>query len=199
MPPAGQQQADRATAHYRWAERYTKRGNVGKAAAHFGRARQLEFGAVIDEKLERWHVMMDKYASFTVEHIPGNGVGTTAATFSRSQSKDNSARAYYETLTGAKTGTVNLVRHQANKADIDERLEDIYVMLRKYKTFEVEHYDPLVGATAGKFFDHDEFISDMNGHTKIYNGFLNETSGTVKLTSFEPLQAHSDEISSEQE
>ena len=33
---------DRAEAHYRWAGRYTERGNTGKAIAHFGRAREIE-------------------------------------------------------------------------------------------------------------------------------------------------------------
>ena len=33
---------DRAEAHYRWAGRYTKRGNTSKAIAHFGRACEIE-------------------------------------------------------------------------------------------------------------------------------------------------------------
>ena len=33
---------DRAEAHYRWAGRYTKRGNTSKAIAHFGRAWEIE-------------------------------------------------------------------------------------------------------------------------------------------------------------
>ena len=42
MPVAGPSAADRAKAHYGWAERYSDAGYTRKAAAHFGRA--LEFG-----------------------------------------------------------------------------------------------------------------------------------------------------------
>jgi hypothetical protein len=42
MPVAGPVAADRAEAHYRWAERYSNAGRTRKAAAHFGRA--LDFG-----------------------------------------------------------------------------------------------------------------------------------------------------------
>ena len=38
MPPAGLNNADRAKAHYRWAERYNDNGDHKRAAAHFGRA-----------------------------------------------------------------------------------------------------------------------------------------------------------------
>ena len=42
MGVAGQRAEDRGLAHYKWAERYTKRGQIDKALAHFGRA--LDFG-----------------------------------------------------------------------------------------------------------------------------------------------------------
>jgi hypothetical protein len=38
MPIAGNKSADRARAHLRWAERYSKYGDVHKATSHFGRA-----------------------------------------------------------------------------------------------------------------------------------------------------------------
>jgi hypothetical protein len=34
--------AARATAHYRWAERYNEKGNSKKALAHFGRALEYD-------------------------------------------------------------------------------------------------------------------------------------------------------------
>ena len=199
MPPG----ADRATAHYRWAERYTKRGNVGKAVAHFGRARHLEFGAVIDEKLEQWDIMINKYEKFCVKHTPVYGGGTTCTTTCFSSPKnDPSTRAYYEMHTGQKTGTVELV------LCIDKRLEDIYTMLRKYEKFDVEH-KPLNGSTTGGCFSHITFDLDMLGETKRYNNFLNATSGTVMLAGFKRYvpppeeddsgnrgtKRHSDEIS----
>jgi hypothetical protein len=45
MGVAGQRAEDRGLAHYKWAERYTKRGQIDKALAHFGRA--LDFGGVV--------------------------------------------------------------------------------------------------------------------------------------------------------
>ena len=42
MPVAGPRAADRAAAHYKWAERYSRAGNTDKSMAHFGRA--LDFG-----------------------------------------------------------------------------------------------------------------------------------------------------------
>ena len=38
MPVAGNRAEDRAKAHARWAERYSRTGNVDRAVAHFGRA-----------------------------------------------------------------------------------------------------------------------------------------------------------------
>ena len=38
MPVAGNRAEDRAKAHARWAERYSRAGNVDRAVAHFGRA-----------------------------------------------------------------------------------------------------------------------------------------------------------------
>jgi hypothetical protein len=179
MPPAGQRPADRATAHYRWAERYTKRGNAGKAVAHFGRARHLEFGAVIDEKLEQWDIMINKYEKFCVKHTPVDGGGTAGTTtcFS-SPTSDPSTRAYYEMHTGQKTGTVELV------LCIDKRLEDIYTMLRKYEKFDVEH-KPLNGSTTRGCFSRDNCYRDRLGETTKYNNFLNATSGTVMLIGFQ--------------
>ena len=43
MPIAGNKSADRARAHLRWAERYSKYGDVHKATSHFGRA--MEYSA----------------------------------------------------------------------------------------------------------------------------------------------------------
>ena len=51
MPVAGPSAADRAEAHYRWAERYTDAGYTRKAAAHFGRA--LDFGELDEEQHEK--------------------------------------------------------------------------------------------------------------------------------------------------
>ena len=48
MPVAGPSAADRAKAHYGWAERYSDAGYTRKAAAHFDRA--LDFGALDDEE-----------------------------------------------------------------------------------------------------------------------------------------------------
>lgn len=42
MPVAGPRAADRAAAHYRWAERYARAGETQRGLAHFGRA--LDFG-----------------------------------------------------------------------------------------------------------------------------------------------------------
>jgi hypothetical protein len=42
MPVAGHLVEDRVAAHYRWAGRYTDRGEPHKAVAHFGRALALE-------------------------------------------------------------------------------------------------------------------------------------------------------------
>ena len=42
MPVAGPRAADRAAAHYRWAERYARAGETQQGLAHFGRA--LDFG-----------------------------------------------------------------------------------------------------------------------------------------------------------
>ena len=42
MPVAGPRAADRAVAHYKWSERYSRAGNTDKSMAHFGRA--LDFG-----------------------------------------------------------------------------------------------------------------------------------------------------------
>lgn len=183
MPPAGHRQADRATAHYRWAERYTKRGHVGKAVAHFGRALQLDFGAGVDEKLEPWDTMMKKYASFTVDHIPGNGGGISGSVFYSSQRSDPKARETYETYRGLTTGTTRLVEYEANSADIDERLGNIYDMLAKYEDFDVEH-KPVSGPSTGGSFSRSRAMIDMTRQAKTYNGFLNATSGTVRLTSY---------------
>ena len=47
MPIAGNKSADRARAHLRWAERYSKYGDVHKATSHFGRAMEYSgFGTV---------------------------------------------------------------------------------------------------------------------------------------------------------
>jgi hypothetical protein len=45
MGVAGQRAEDRGLAHYRWAERYAKRGKLDKELAHFGRA--LDFGGKV--------------------------------------------------------------------------------------------------------------------------------------------------------
>jgi len=42
MPPAGTKRADRAYAHYKWAERYGGQGKPSKAGDHLGRA--LHYG-----------------------------------------------------------------------------------------------------------------------------------------------------------
>ena len=42
MPVAGHLVEDRVAAHYRWAGRYTDRGEPHKAVAHFGRAQAME-------------------------------------------------------------------------------------------------------------------------------------------------------------
>ena len=149
---------------------------MGKAVAHFGRARHLEFGAVMDEKLEQWYIMINKYEKFCVKHTPVDGGSCTTTCFS-SPTNDPSTRAYYEMHTGQKTGTVELV------LCIDKRLEDIYVMLRKYEEFDVDH-KPLNGPATGGYFSHDKFNLDMLGETEKYNNFLNATSGTVMLARF---------------
>ena len=42
MPLAGSRDADRARAHLRWAERYSRNDEPHKAAAHFGRALEYD-------------------------------------------------------------------------------------------------------------------------------------------------------------
>ncbi len=42
MPLAGADRASRASAHFRWAQRYHEGGDAQRAAAHFGRA--MEYG-----------------------------------------------------------------------------------------------------------------------------------------------------------
>ena len=42
MPQAGKNNADRAKAHTRWADRYSRYGDTHKAAAHFGRALEYD-------------------------------------------------------------------------------------------------------------------------------------------------------------
>ena len=42
MPVAGMDQAERAAAHLRWAQRYDRQSNALKAAAHFGRALEYD-------------------------------------------------------------------------------------------------------------------------------------------------------------
>lgn len=72
MPLAGTDAASRMEAHVRWAERYSRYGDVHRARAHFGRAldydrlvaegRGTEFGV----RLETYDEMISKYASFHV-------------------------------------------------------------------------------------------------------------------------------------
>lgn len=45
MPPAGNLAADRARAHYRWAQRYAKAGNPHKSITHMGRALDYDSSA----------------------------------------------------------------------------------------------------------------------------------------------------------
>jgi hypothetical protein len=48
MPPAGNLAADRARAHYRWAQRYAKAGNPQKSITHMGRALDYDSSAFAD-------------------------------------------------------------------------------------------------------------------------------------------------------
>ena len=61
MPVAGPSAADRAKAHYGWAERYSDAGYTRKAAAHFGRA--LDFGGVegVDHSVNNRTVLLTAY------------------------------------------------------------------------------------------------------------------------------------------
>ena len=53
MPVAGPRAADRAAAHYRWAERYARAGETQRGLAHFGRA--LDFGGGEESREESPH------------------------------------------------------------------------------------------------------------------------------------------------
>ena len=50
MPLAGSKDADRARAHLRWAERYSRRDEPHKAAAHFGRALEYDSRSTKSQK-----------------------------------------------------------------------------------------------------------------------------------------------------
>jgi hypothetical protein len=72
MPLAGTDAASRMEAHVRWAERYSRYGDINRTSAHFGRAlaydrlvakgRGTEFGV----RFETYDEMISKYASFHV-------------------------------------------------------------------------------------------------------------------------------------
>jgi hypothetical protein len=50
MPLAGIKDADRARAHLRWAERYSRYDEPHKAAAHFGRALEYDSRSTKSQK-----------------------------------------------------------------------------------------------------------------------------------------------------
>jgi hypothetical protein len=68
MPLAGRNPAKRSEAHLRWAERYAKRSEYGKAAAHLGRALDLRMGFGTADSYES----MVGASDFTMK-VPGEG------------------------------------------------------------------------------------------------------------------------------
>ena len=66
MPLAGSRDSDRARAHLRWAERYSRNDDPNKAAAHFGRA--LEY----DRRSRGSAAKSQKFGAFEVD---GHQVG----------------------------------------------------------------------------------------------------------------------------
>jgi surface protein len=75
MPQAGESSADRAKAHLRWADRYSRYGDTHKAAAHFGRAleydRRQAFG-VVEEGERAATADSEKQPASRLDKLPFN-------------------------------------------------------------------------------------------------------------------------------
>ena len=78
MPVAGPRAADRAAAHYRWAERYTRAGETQRGLAHFGRALDFgggeESGAESDQEIREIREMRETLETPETPAEPGQQV-----------------------------------------------------------------------------------------------------------------------------
>jgi hypothetical protein len=116
MPLAGTDREARARAHYRWAQRYAKKGErMDQAIAHFGRALDYTRFGAHDIRLGSYDAMLEKY-----EHFDVATATNTIARFPDS-SRENERTLYDEMRADAGSRLIPgpLRTHVAPKLEVD--------------------------------------------------------------------------------